>query len=160
MPEDDRQDAEAQPPQPPQADIGTALGQRVLICDGAMGTMLHAAGNSLDRSLTELNLSNPGLVSTIHESYVSAGADVILTNTFGASGLRLEQRGFGEFVRDINVAGAQLAAGARDGAGGRAMTGQYCQVRALSSGHNEVRRTLWLRMLIRIPPPAHAEAAH
>ena len=80
-----------------------------------MGTMLHAAGNSLDRSLTELNLSNPGLVSTIHESYVSAGADVILTNTFGASGLRLEQRGFGEFVRDINVAGAQLAAGARDG---------------------------------------------
>jgi homocysteine S-methyltransferase len=40
----------------------------VLICDGAMGTMLHAASNSLDRSLTELNLSNPGLVSTIHES--------------------------------------------------------------------------------------------
>ena len=42
VPADDRQDAEAQPPQPPQADIGTALGQRVLICDGAMGTMLHA----------------------------------------------------------------------------------------------------------------------
>jgi homocysteine S-methyltransferase len=42
---------------------------------------------------------------------------VILTNTFGASGLRLEQQGFGEFVRDINVAGAQLAARARDGAG-------------------------------------------
>jgi len=91
VPEDDRQDAEAQLPQ---ADIGTTLGQRVLICDGAMGTMLHAAGNSLDRSLTELNLSNPGLVSTIHESYVSAGADVILTNTLreraatGTAGIR------------------------------------------------------------------------
>lgn len=99
-----------------------------------MGTMLHAAGNSLDRSLTELNLSNPGLVSTIHESYVSAGADVILTNTFGASGLRLEQRGFGEFVRDINVAGAQLAAGARDGAG------RPCHDRTILSGQGVVFR--------------------
>ena len=44
-------------------------GQRVLVCDGAMGTMLHAAGAALDRSLPELNLSDPGLVSTIHESY-------------------------------------------------------------------------------------------
>jgi methionine synthase I (cobalamin-dependent)/5,10-methylenetetrahydrofolate reductase len=116
VPEDGRPEAEAQPP-PPKADIGTVLGQGVLICDGAMGTMLHAAGNSLDRSLTELNLSNPGLVSTIHESYVSAGADVILTNTFGANGLRLAQQGFGALVRDINIAGAQLAARARDGAG-------------------------------------------
>jgi methionine synthase / methylenetetrahydrofolate reductase(NADPH) len=94
-----------------------ALGQRVLICDGAMGTMLHAAGNSLDRALPELNLSNPGLVTTIHESYLSAGADVILTNTFGANRLRLADQGFGELVREINTAGARLAASARDKAG-------------------------------------------
>ena len=48
-------------------------GQRILVCDGAMGTMLHAAGAALDRSLPELNLADPGLVSTIHESYLSAG---------------------------------------------------------------------------------------
>ena len=98
-------------------DLVTVLGQQVLICDGAMGTMLHAAGNSLDRALPELNLSNPGLVSTIHESYLSAGADMILTNTFGANRLRLADQGFGEMVRDINLAGARLAAQAREGAG-------------------------------------------
>jgi methionine synthase / methylenetetrahydrofolate reductase(NADPH) len=98
-------------------DLVTALRQQVLICDGAMGTMLHAAGNSLDRALPELNLSNPGLVSTIHESYLSAGADMILTNTFGANRLRLAGQGFGEMVRDINLAGARLAAQARAGAG-------------------------------------------
>src|ERR1700683_1569588 len=92
----------------------TALSQRVLICDGAMGTMLHAAGNSLDRALPELNLSNPGLVSTIHESYLSAGADIILTATAGASRLRLAGQGFGEQVRDINLAGALIAGRARD----------------------------------------------
>jgi methionine synthase / methylenetetrahydrofolate reductase(NADPH) len=97
-------------------ELAAALDQRVLICDGAMGTMLHAAGNSLDRALCELNLSNPDLVSTIHESYLSAGADIILTNTFGASRLRLADQGFAELVRDINLAGVALAARARDGA--------------------------------------------
>jgi methionine synthase / methylenetetrahydrofolate reductase(NADPH) len=97
-------------------DIVSALSQRVLICDGAMGTMLHAAGNSLDRALSELNLSNPGLVSTIHESYISAGADVILTNTFGASRPRLAEQGFGDLVGEINLAGARLAARARNAA--------------------------------------------
>jgi methionine synthase / methylenetetrahydrofolate reductase(NADPH) len=98
-------------------DLQTSLRQRVLICDGAMGTMLHAAGNSLDRALPELNLSNASLVSTIHESYLSAGADVILTNTFGANRLRLADQGFGDLVREINLAGARIAARAREGAG-------------------------------------------
>jgi methionine synthase / methylenetetrahydrofolate reductase(NADPH) len=98
-------------------DLVTALGQQVLICDGAMGTMLHAAGNSLDRALPELNLSNAALVSTIHESYISAGADVIQTNTFGANQLRLADQGFGDMVREINVAGAQIAARAWEGTG-------------------------------------------
>jgi methionine synthase / methylenetetrahydrofolate reductase(NADPH) len=97
----------------PMTDLVTALSEQVLICDGAMGTMLHAAGNSLDRALPELNLSNAALVSTIHESYLSAGADVILTNTFGANRLRLADQGFGDAVREINVAGAQIAARAR-----------------------------------------------
>ena len=63
------------------------LGRRLLVCDGAMGTMLHAAGCALDRALPEVSLSEPKLVAAIHESYISAGADVIQTNTFGANRL-------------------------------------------------------------------------
>jgi methionine synthase / methylenetetrahydrofolate reductase(NADPH) len=90
------------------------LGQRVLVCDGAMGTMLHAAGAALDRSLPELNLSDPGLVGTIHESYLSAGADIIQTNTFGANRLWLGGHGFPEKVDEINRAGVRIARAAQD----------------------------------------------
>jgi methionine synthase / methylenetetrahydrofolate reductase(NADPH) len=86
-----------------------ALQNRLLVCDGAMGTMLHAAGNSLDRALPELNLSNPDLVTTVHDSYVGAGVDMILTNTFGASRLRLAEHGCGDQVIAINQAAVRLA---------------------------------------------------
>ncbi len=95
----------------------TALREGVLMCDGAMGTMLHAAGNSLDRALPELNLSNAELVSTVHESYLSAGVDVIQTNTFGASALRLAEHGSAGPVREINLAGVRIAREAQDKAG-------------------------------------------
>jgi homocysteine S-methyltransferase len=95
----------------------TALREGVLVCDGAMGTMLHAAGNSLDRALPELNLSNAELVSTVHESYLSAGVDVIQTNTFGASALRLAEHGSAGPVREINLAGVRIAREAQDKAG-------------------------------------------
>jgi methionine synthase / methylenetetrahydrofolate reductase(NADPH) len=90
------------------------VGQRVLVCDGAMGTMLHAAGAALDRSLPELNLSDPGLVSTIHESYLSAGADIIQANTFGANRLWLGDHGFPDKVDEINRAGVRIARAAQD----------------------------------------------
>ncbi|MQA84560.1 MAG: bifunctional homocysteine S-methyltransferase/methylenetetrahydrofolate reductase [Streptosporangiales bacterium] len=92
----------------------TELGQRVLVFDGAMGTMLHAAGNSLDRALPELNLSNGELVSTVHESYINAGVDIIQTNTFGANRLRLASHGCAESVRDINLAGVRIAREAQE----------------------------------------------
>jgi methionine synthase I (cobalamin-dependent)/5,10-methylenetetrahydrofolate reductase len=85
------------------------LESKILVCDGAMGTMLHAAGNSLDQALPALNLSNPALVRTIHDSYISAGVDVIQTNTFGASRLRLAEHGFADRVEDINRAGVRIA---------------------------------------------------
>jgi methionine synthase / methylenetetrahydrofolate reductase(NADPH) len=91
-----------------------ALGQRILVCDGAMGTMLHAAGAALDRSLPELNLSDPVLVSTIHESYLSAGSDVIQTNTFGANRLWLGDHGFGDQVDEINRVGVRIARAAQE----------------------------------------------
>jgi homocysteine S-methyltransferase len=92
-------------------------GERVLICDGATGTMLHAAGAALDRSLPELNLSAPDLVATIHDSYLSAGADIIQANTFGANRLWLAALGFPDKVDEINRSGVRLAraAAARSG---------------------------------------------
>jgi homocysteine S-methyltransferase len=93
------------------------LGRRLLVCDGAMGTMLHAAGNSLDRALPELCLSNPELVSTIHDSYLSAGVDLIQTNTFGANRLRLADLGSSATVREVNLAAVELALQARRRAG-------------------------------------------
>ena len=82
-----------------------------------MGTMLHAAGAALDRSLPELNLSDPGLVATIHDSYLSAGADIIQANTFGANGLWLADHGFPDKVAEINRAGVRLARAAADRSG-------------------------------------------
>jgi len=98
-------------------DFVTELGRRLLVCDGAMGTMLHAAGNSLDRALPELSISNSELVSTIHDSYVSAGVDVIQTNTFGANRLRLADLGSSATVRDVNLAAVRLARQAQRRAG-------------------------------------------
>lgn len=98
-------------------DFVTELREQVLVCDGAMGTMLHAAGNSLDRVLPELNLLNADLVSTIHESYITAGVDVIQTNTFGASRHRLAEHGSAGSVRDINLAGVQIARRAAESVG-------------------------------------------
>ena len=92
-------------------------GERVLVCDGAMGTMLHAAGSALDRSLPELNLSDPGLVATIHDSYLIAGVDIIQTNTFGANRLWLADHGFPDKVAEINQAGVRLARAAADRSG-------------------------------------------
>ena len=99
---------------PGRAPAALLTGQRVLVCDGAMGTMLHAAGAALDRSLPELNLSDPRLVSTIHESYLSAGADIIQANTFGANRLWLGDHGFGDKVDEINRAGVRIARAAQD----------------------------------------------
>jgi len=91
------------------ASFTDVLGQRLLVCDGAMGTMLHAAGCALDRALPEVSLSDPKLVAAIHESYVSAGADVIQTNTFGANRLWLAGHGYADQVEEINRAAAGIA---------------------------------------------------
>jgi methionine synthase / methylenetetrahydrofolate reductase(NADPH) len=88
---------------------GMLAGGRILVCDGAMGTMLHAAGNSLDQALPALNLSNPALVRAIHESYIGAGVDIIQTNTFAASRIRLAEHDFGDRVGEINQAGVRIA---------------------------------------------------
>lgn len=98
--------------------VGETLGRGgTLVCDGAMGTMLHAAGNSLDQALPALNLSDPALVRTIHDSYIGVGVDIIQTNTFGASRLRLAEHGHGEHVAEVNLAGVRIARQAATGTG-------------------------------------------
>ena len=83
--------------------------KRPMVCDGAMGTMLYSRGISLTRCFDELNLSAPQLVKEVHLAYVKAGAEILETNTFGASRRRLERHNQAEKVREINLAGARLA---------------------------------------------------
>jgi homocysteine S-methyltransferase len=85
------------------------LDNRVLVCDGAMGTMLYARGIFLNRSFDELNLTQPDLVAEVHQAYVRGGADVIETNTFGANRVKLGAFGLAERVHAINVQGAKIA---------------------------------------------------
>jgi methionine synthase I (cobalamin-dependent)/5,10-methylenetetrahydrofolate reductase len=85
------------------------LERRVLVCDGAMGTMLYSRGVSLNRCFDELNLTMPQVVKDVHLGYVKAGADILETNTFGASRPRLQKFDLGDKVREINLAGARLA---------------------------------------------------
>jgi methionine synthase I (cobalamin-dependent)/5,10-methylenetetrahydrofolate reductase len=83
--------------------------RRVLVADGAMGTMLYSKGVFINRSFDELNLSSPSLVREIHQDYVKAGAEVLETNTFGASRPRLAAFGLAEKLKEINAGGVRLA---------------------------------------------------
>src|SRR6185436_5211374 len=87
----------------------------VVVCDGAMGTMLYARGVFINRCFDELNLSSPALVRGVHEDYLEAGADVIETNTFGAQRIRLGPHGLEKQVKKINREGAAIARAAADG---------------------------------------------
>ncbi len=91
--------------------------EKIIVADGAMGTMLYAKGIFINRCFDELNLSAPQLVKEIHQEYVRAGADFIETNTFGANRVRLAAFGFAERLRAINETGVRLA---REAAGERA----------------------------------------
>src|SRR5215204_2285012 len=82
---------------------------RILVVDGAMGTMLYAKGVYINRCYDELNLSNPDLVREIHCQYIKAGADIIETNTFGATAHKLQQYGLDANLRDINAVAAKVA---------------------------------------------------
>jgi homocysteine S-methyltransferase len=82
---------------------------RVLICDGAMGTMLYARGHSYRSCFDELCESQPLVIEGLHREYIAAGADVIETNTFGANPIRLAEHGFEKRAREISRAGARVA---------------------------------------------------
>src|SRR5260370_11473057 len=85
------------------------LARRVMVADGAMGTMLYARGVFINRCFDELNLSGADLVRQIHQEYVKAGAEILETNTFRANRMRLAAFGFAEKLAAINEAGVRLA---------------------------------------------------
>ena len=92
-----------------------AIADRVLVCDGAMGTLLYAKGIFINQSFDALNLADPERVADVHRQYVRAGADVLETNTFGANRIKLRGFGLADRLRDINIEGARLARAAADG---------------------------------------------
>jgi homocysteine S-methyltransferase len=82
---------------------------RPVLADGAMGTVLYARGVFINRCYDELNLSDPGLILSIHEEYLQAGAEILETNTFGANRFRLARHGLAGKVAEINAAGVKQA---------------------------------------------------
>jgi 5-methyltetrahydrofolate--homocysteine methyltransferase len=95
-----------------------AVIERRLVCDGAMGTQLMLAGLEPGGCGELWNLTHPDRILGIQRRYVEAGADCIITNTFGASRIMLQRHGQAEELRAINQAGARIAReafGDRDG---------------------------------------------
>jgi 5-methyltetrahydrofolate--homocysteine methyltransferase len=115
--------------------IRDLLDERILVLDGAWGTMLQAAGlaprdyrgevfgehpHDVAGDPDILNLTRPDLILDIHRQYLAAGADITTTNTFTATSIGQADYGLQGSVRDMNLAGARLARQAADEAGGAA----------------------------------------
>ena len=91
------------------------IASATLLADGAMGTMLNAQGVGFDECFDELNLSRPAVVANVHRAYIEAGAQLIISNTFGANQFKLSKHGLEDKTAEINRAGVDLA---RQAAGG------------------------------------------
>ncbi|WP_374004850.1 bifunctional homocysteine S-methyltransferase/methylenetetrahydrofolate reductase [Bacillus velezensis] len=90
------------------------LKERILIGDGAMGTLLYSYG--IDRCFEELNVSKPEEIKRIHKAYVEAGADIIQTNTYGANFIKLSRYGLEDETKKINQEAVRVARASSDGA--------------------------------------------
>jgi len=116
--------------QPPRTEtLLSLLSQRIAILDGAMGTMVHALeldeqgfrgkpfrdhARDLKNCIDVLTLSQPDAIRTIHTSFLEAGADIIETNTFGATPVALADFGLSERTRELNLAACRIAREAAD----------------------------------------------
>lgn len=95
-------------------DLEALITQRTLLLDGGLGLALTQRGFTAGECPEEWNVSHPAEVADIHRQFYAAGSDVVNTNTFGGSSLRLEAHGLQERAVELNEAGARLAAGVRD----------------------------------------------
>ncbi len=91
------------------------LSQEILILDGSMGTALQEMGLPKGYPPDLWSIERPEEVRRLHKAYVAAGADIIYTNTFGATRLRLAPYGWGDRVAELNQAAARLARGVAQG---------------------------------------------
>ena len=95
--------------------LRAALSQRVVIADGAMGTMLQARNPSLEDFQNHegcneiLNMTRPDIVKAVHAEYLEAGVDAIETNTFGANFANLAEYGIENRIYELAYAGAKIA---------------------------------------------------
>ena len=90
-------------------DFLDSLSKGVILADGAMGTILHSRISGDIPCFDELNLLQPALVAEVHREYIEAGAQMILTNTFGSNRFKLEKHGLEDKVTEINRAAVELA---------------------------------------------------
>ena len=93
-----------------------ALQHRIVVGDGAFGTLLYEKGIPFTECYDDLNLRQPEIVSAIHRDYVDAGAEMLETNTFGANLWKLRHYGLADKVCDINRRGAEIALECAQGA--------------------------------------------
>lgn len=100
--------------------LRTTLAQRVVVADGAMGTMLQAANPTLEDFQSHegcneiLNVSRPDIVRSVHDEYLAAGVDAIETNTFGANWSNLADYGIEDRIYELAFAGGKIAREAAD----------------------------------------------
>ena len=100
--------------------LRTTLAQRVVVADGAMGTMLQAANPTLEDFQNHegcneiLNLSRPDIVRSVHNEYLAAGVDAVETNTFGANWSNLADYGIEDRIYELAFAGGKIARDAAD----------------------------------------------
>jgi len=80
-----------------------------LLADGAIGTLLHQRGAAITACFEAMNLTASDIVLDIHREYIVAGAELILTNTFGANRYKLAEYGLGEKVTEVNATAVRLA---------------------------------------------------
>src|SRR3954462_13273774 len=121
------------------AELKRLLGERILVLDGAWGTMLQGAKLKPEDYRNELipadhpqdvtgdpdvlMLTRPDVILDIHRQYLAAGADITTTNTFTATSIAQADYGLESLVHDVNLAGARLARQAADEAGGKFVAG-------------------------------------
>ena len=100
--------------------LRTTLAQRVVVADGAMGTMLQAANPTLEDFQNHegcneiLNVSRPDIVRSVHDEYLAAGVDAVETNTFGANWSNLADYGIEDRIYELAFAGGKIAREAAD----------------------------------------------
>lgn len=99
-------------------DFQTEVRKRILMLDGAMGTMLQARGLPPGQCPESFNLERPDVLEEVHRAYVEAGSDIIQTNTFGGTHFKLQEYGLGDKVEAINAAAVMAA---RRAAGNQAL---------------------------------------